>query len=84
LSGRLEIKESENEVLYKYYIDERTINITEDISVHTDYEDYKAVGITELIRKDPFAVDWVLAPYYPTSDADKKRPLRLDISSYLY
>ena len=84
LSGRLEIKESENEVLYKYYIDERTINITEDISVHTDYEDYKAVGITELIRKDPFVVDWVLAPYYPTSDADKKRPLRLDISSYLY
>lgn len=83
LTGRREEKSTENDVLYKYYIDWQNIQVTEEISVQVALQDYQDIGVTELIRKDPFVVDWVLSPYFPTSDSDNKRPMRLDISSYL-
>lgn len=83
LTGRREEKSTENDVLYKYYIDWQQIQVTEDISVEEAVQDYQDTEVTESIRKDPFTVQWCLSPYFPTDDSDPKRPMRLDISSYL-
>ena len=84
LSGTKEITIGEDEVLEKYYIDEKDINVTEDISLHTEVTNHESIEITELLRKDPWTPIWVLSPYFPTSDSDVKREGRLDISMYLY
>lgn len=83
LTGRREEKSTENDVLYKYYIDWQNIQVTEEITLETSVQDYQDVSVTELIRKDPFTPEFVLSPYFPTSDSDPKRPMRLSISSYL-
>ncbi|OQB06783.1 MAG: hypothetical protein BWY21_01898 [Parcubacteria group bacterium ADurb.Bin216] len=83
LTGRREEKTTENDVVYKYYIDWQQIQVTEDITLEELMQDYQDTEVTELIRKDPFVVQWVLSPYFPTSDSDPKRPMRLSISSYL-
>lgn len=83
LTGRREEKSTENDVLYKYYIDWQNIQVTEEVTVEEAVQDYQDVEVTELIRKDPFTPEFVLSPYFPTSDSDNKRPMRLSISSYL-
>ena len=84
LTGQTQVKESEDEVLYKYYTDYQDVNVKEDIALHVNMTDHQAVSVAELIRKDPWTVEWVLSPSFPTDDSDPKRPFLLDISSYLY
>jgi len=74
----------EDEVLEKYYVDHKDIQVTELIEVYTESEDHQSVAVTELIRKDPWTPIWVLSPYFPSSDADTKREGRLGISMFLY
>lgn len=79
---------AENEVLEKYYTDNQTVQVTETINLKTKEQDYQTAQVTEDIQKDPFgagvAPDFVLAPYTPTGQTDKKREMKMDISSYVY
>lgn len=84
LAQNKQIVVAENEVLEKYYMDNQTVGVVEEISLHTKIQDEQAVQVTELIRKDPWTPEWVLAPYFPVSDADNKREMLLDISSFVY
>lgn len=78
-------QEAEDEVLEKFYTDFADINVQEEISkIEVDTVDEQTVQVTEQIRKDPFVPEFVLADYFPVDDSDPKRPMRLDISSYLY
>jgi len=74
---------AEDEVLEKYYTDYQKINVAEEISLHTEKQDYKTIEVAEQIRKDPWTPVWVLAEYFPSDDADAKRQMRLNYSSYL-
>ena len=78
----------EDAVLEKYYMDYQDLQITEDIQLKTKYEDFQDLQITEDIQKDPFgagvAPDFVLAPYTPTGQTDKKREALVGISFYVY
>ena len=74
----------ENEVLEKIRTDHQDIQITEAIALEAEETDHASISITESIRKDPWTPEWVLAEYFPSSDADNKRSGRLGISFYLY
>ena len=84
LTGQTQVKESENEVLYKYYTDIQNVSVTENIALHAQLTDHQSISVNELIRKDPWTVEWVLAPYFPVDENDPKRPFLLNTSSYLY
>lgn len=79
---------SEDEVLERHRKDYQTVEVTEEISRHTPYEDHQTVNVAESIEKDPMGgatePDWVLAPYVPSSHSDPKREGRLDISFKVY
>ena len=77
-------QENEEEAIEKYYIDHKTIQVTEEIATAWETEDHQTIQVAEQIRKDPWTVEFVLGPYTPTSDSDPKRPMILDISSYVY
>ncbi|MFW6174038.1 MAG: hypothetical protein ACOC5T_09865 [Elusimicrobiota bacterium] len=79
-----DVEERQDEILEKYYIDKQDIEVTETISLETEKEDHQSVEVEENIRKDPFTVVWVLAPYFPSDEDDEKRPFRLNLTSYLY
>lgn len=72
-----------NEVLEKYYVDNQNIQVTEEIALHTELEDHQDIQVAEQIRKDPWTVEWVLAPYTPVNDADNKREMLLEVSSFV-
>jgi hypothetical protein len=78
------IKEEGDEVLYKYRSDYQNIEVIEEIVADIAMQDYQDVEVAEQIRKDPWTAEWVLGPYIPADDNDNKRPMRLNISSYLY
>lgn len=84
LEENKKIKIDENEILEKAKFLSEEVTITEEISRHTESQDHQNVTITELIRKDPWTPLWVLGPYFPTSDDDNKRPMKIDISFYVY
>ncbi len=65
LAGQIEVKESEDEVVYKFYTDHQDISIAELITAVTAETDEQSIGITESIRKDPWTPQWVLGPYFP-------------------
>lgn len=69
---------SENVTLQLYYRDEQEIEVNETITKEVEKQDHQSVQVTESIRKDPFVVEWVYAPYFPTSDTDPKRPGEYD------
>ena len=77
---------SDNEVLEKYYIDNQTVQVTEEITLHAHMHDEQAVQVAEQIRKDPWpdGVKFVLGPYFPIDDNDNKRPARIGVSFYVY
>ncbi len=77
------VEVGEDEVLEKYYTDHVTIEITEDIELHVSLSDEQTISVDEQIRQDPWTIEWVLAAYFPTDDADPKRPGRLDYSFHV-
>lgn len=88
LSQDKKIKVAENEVLEKYYTDNQTVRVTEEITLKVKEQDYQTVEVEESIEKDPFGdgvpPNFVLAPHFPEGHDDPDREMRLDISSYLY
>jgi len=78
--GNKNIKIDSDEVLeIVENIDEIT-EITEEINVETEKEVHEIEEISEQIRQDPWTPEWVFAGYFPSSDADPKRPGRLSNS----
>ncbi|NCD40550.1 MAG: hypothetical protein EOL88_00510 [Bacteroidia bacterium] len=77
---------NEDEVLEKYYIDSQRVQVTEEVEVLDQKEDHQDVEVTEDLQKDPFGAgvhpDFVLCPYTPTGQTDKKREFMLN-RSYL-
>ena len=73
---------NENDVLEKYYQEDAQIGVTEEIGpLEAIAKDYKTVQVNEDIVKNPFdpsEVEWVLCPYTPTGNDDKKREFLLD------
>jgi hypothetical protein len=71
LAQNKQITVSENEVLEKDYVDNQTIEVTEEITRITPYEDLQSIGVAESILKDPFGANtppiFVLAPHTPLS-----------------
>lgn len=72
------------EIVTEYYNKYANISIAETITREVAEAIVEAIGIVELIRDDPFVPVWILGPYFPTSDSDVNRAMRLGISSYLY
>lgn len=79
---------SDNEVLEKYFVDNQTVQVTEEITRLAPYEDFQDVSVEESIEKDPMGAGvapiFVLAPHVPTSHADPKREGILSISMWAY
>jgi len=73
-----------NEKLEKYYEDNQTAQVTEEVSLKVAMQDYQTAQVTEEITKDPFGAgvkpDFVLAPYVVTGQTDKSREFFLDAS----
>lgn len=64
---------SENVTLQLYYKDTQEIEVEESITKEIEKQDHASIEVDEQIRKDPWVVQWVYAPYFPTNDADPKR-----------
>ncbi len=83
-----QIEIAENEILEKGYFDNKTIEITEEITKATPSQDHQTVSVDEDIEKDPMGADtapiFVLGPYFPSSHSDPYREARFDYSFILY
>lgn len=84
LDQNQQITVASSEVLEKYYLDNQNVQVTEEIGLYTEVQDWQNVQVAEQIRKDPWTIEFVLAPYTPVNDADNKREMILDVSSYVY
>jgi len=73
---------NEDDVLEKYYQESAEIGVTEQIGpMEAIGNDHKTIEIEEDIAKDPFdpsELEFVLCPYTPTGNDDKKREFLLD------
>lgn len=82
------IEVSKNEILEKGYLDSQQIEVTEEVSRLSPYEDYQTVNVDEDIEKDPMGANtapiFVLGPYFPSSHSDPYREARIDYSFILY
>lgn len=79
LLDRAEIGEDKtDEVLEKLYYLFETLTISETIIRRTPKNDEQAITIGEEIRRDPFAIKYVLCPYKVVDENDSKRPFLLD------
>jgi len=79
-----QIQVDQNEIIELLEADNQTIDIQEAITVATEMQDYKTVNISSQLRKDPFTIQWVLAPHFPTDDSDPDREGLLDNSFRVY
>lgn len=77
LNDNKKVDYNEDDLLEKYYMDNTSTEVTEEIDLLDKKEDYQNVEITEDIEKDPFgagvAPDFVFTPYTPTGQTDPKR-----------
>ena len=84
LAENKKITTDKNEILEVLESIDENVLITELIQKHSSISIQEGVSISELIRKNPWTIEWVLGPYFPSSDDDNKREGLLDVSFYLY
>jgi hypothetical protein len=79
LLDRTEVNESrEGEILEKIYNLYEDLTIDEAIAISEPMEVAESISISENVRKDPWTLECVLAPYQVTGDSDNKREFLLD------
>jgi hypothetical protein len=84
LDDRKKIGIRENEVPNIIKLDNKEIEVEEEITRINSLTDFQDLEIEEEVRFDPFEAVFVLAPYFPVDDSDPKTPMILGVSSYLY
>jgi len=76
---------NEDEILKKFYLDNQTVQVTEEITTVTKKQDYQSIEVDEDISKDPFGAIpplFVLAPHVVSGHTDHMREFQFD-RSYL-
>lgn len=71
-------EEKTDEILEKIYNIFEAINIVEELNVVSPNVVEETLTVGELVRRDPFTVQYVLTPYTVIDDNDPKRPFCLD------
>jgi len=86
LSDNKKVDYNEDDVLEKYYLDTKVIEVVEQVGpIEAITNDELDVEVDEDLVKDPFGAgvkpDFVLTPYIPTGHTDPKREFMLDRST---